>query len=70
MMKSNDAKGKIDVLYEQLVTNPATPNLMELEYVYEEYCNLYNKMDSSLKLLRERQFLTELHFIALPSIVS
>lgn len=69
MMKSNDAKGKIDVLYEQLVTNPATPNLMELEYVYEEYCNLYNKMDSSLKLLRERRFLTELHFIALPSIV-
>ena len=39
MMKSNDAKGKIDVLYEQLVTNPATPNLMELEYVYEEDCN-------------------------------
>lgn len=68
-MNLNELKAEIEELYELLARNHSTPHLMGLEYVHDEYCNLYDKMNEALKLLKERQFLTELHFVMIPQIV-
>ena len=66
-MTPNEWQEKVDITYTHLVENHLVFNAIQLEYIYREYCQLCKKVSEALSLLKVRQFLTELHFSAVPS---
>lgn len=54
----------IDDKYQAFIDNDSIHmNYTKLEYVYKSYIGLLDKVDAVSMLMKERQFLTELHYI-------
>ena len=58
------ARKEADIKYQAFLDNDKVDvNFAKLEYVYKSYISLLDRIESISKLMGERQFLTELHFI-------
>ena len=54
----------IDDKYQAFIDNDSiNMNYTKLEYVYKSYIGLLDKVDAVSMLMKERQFLTELHLM-------